>query len=235
MAKRDFWVPYMRAWRQSWSGNMGSFKSRFYAYLDMLLVDHGLFRCLYANRFRVTDQVVRRNHPTPLGVARAARHGIKTIINLRGDNELGSSLLSKAACRKHGITHVDFRVYSRKAPSKEILRGAQQLFAQVEYPILIHCKSGADRAGLMAALYLILHEGRPVAEAKRQLNWYYGHVRHTRTGILDYFLEAYEQANKQQPIAFMDWVEQDYDPETMTRTYKTTRWENFLDRLMNRE
>jgi protein tyrosine/serine phosphatase len=105
----------------------------------------------------------------------------------------------------------------------------------VEYPIVMHCKSGADRVGLMSALYLIIHEGRPVEEAKRQLNWYYGHIRQTRTGILDYFLEAYEKANKQHPIAFMDWVEQEYDPEALRHAYKTTRWENLLDRLMNRE
>ena len=235
MAKRDFWVPYMRAWRQSWNGNMSSLRSRFYAYVDMLFVDHGLLRYLYSNRFRVSDQVERQNHPTPWGVARAARRGIKTIVNLRGETELGSSLLSKAACERHGIASVNFRVYSRKAPSKEILRGLNALFEQVEYPILIHCKSGADRAGLVSTLYLILHEGRPVAEAKRQLNWYYGHVRHTKTGILDYFIEAYEQANLKHPIAFMDWVEQDYDPEALTKAFKTSRWEDFLDRLMNRE
>jgi protein tyrosine/serine phosphatase len=235
MSKRDFWVPYMRAWRNTWSGNMGSIRSRFYAYLDMLLVDQGLFRCLYGNRIRVTDQVVRRSHPCPLSVWMEKRRGIKTIINLRGDNNLGSTLLSKAACKKYGITHIDFRVYSRQEPSKERLHEIQQLFQTVEYPILMHCKSGADRAGLMSALYLIIHEGRSVEEAKRQLKWYYGHIRETHTGILDYFLEAYERANKQKPIAFMDWVDQEYDPEAVRRSFKTTRWENLLDRLMNRE
>lgn len=234
MGKRDFWVPYMRAWRKSWS-NMGSLRSRFYAYLDMLLVDHGLFRSLYGNRFHVTDQVVRRSHPTPLSVWMEKRRGIKTIINLRGDNDLGSTLLSREACKKYGITYINFRVYSRAEPSKETLREAYELFQKVEYPILMHCKSGADRVGLMSALFLIMHEERPVEEAKRQLNWRYGHIRHTNTGVLDYFLEAYEKANKEKPIAFMDWVEQDYDPEAVKQTFRTKRWENLLDRLMNRE
>ena len=30
------------------------------------------------------------------------------------------------------------------------------MFETIEYPAVMHCKSGADRAGIMAALYLIL-------------------------------------------------------------------------------
>ena len=33
--------------------------------------------------------------------------------------------------------------------------------------MLMHCKSGADRAGLMSVLYRHLHEGVPIEEAKR--------------------------------------------------------------------
>ncbi len=228
-------APYIRAWRDSWNSDLRSFKSRFNARLDMLVIDHGLFRYLYPNRFRVSPQVERRNHPTPLGVAMAARRGIKTIINLRGDNGYGSTLLSRQACERHGITMVDFKVYSRKAPSRELIREAKELFARVQYPVMLHCKSGADRAGLVSALYLILHEGKPVAEAKRQLNWYYGHIRQTKTGVMDYFFAAYEQANARQALDFMSWVEQQYDPVALEKAFKTTRWANALDRLMNRE
>lgn len=236
MSNWQFWAPYMRAWRRTWNQNLNSVRSRFYAYVDMLLIDHGLFRAVYPNRFKVSDQVERQNHPTPFGVARAARRGIKTIINLRGDNDLGSSLLSNAACKRHGIRLVELKTYSRRLPSKELIRQAKKVFDEVEYPVLMHCKSGADRAGLMSALYLILHEGRPVAEAKRQLHWRFGHVRQTNTGILDAFFEAYEQANQKQPIDFMTWVEEEYDPIAIAKTYKSSRWANFIfDRILRRE
>jgi hypothetical protein len=87
----------------------------------------------------------------------------------------------------------------------------------------------------MSALFLLLHEGRPLADAKAQLKWYYGHLRQTKTGILDFFLEAYEKDNLQQPMDFLTWVETRYDPDALTRAYKTTRWQNILDSLMNRE
>ena len=59
--------------------------------------------------------------------------------------------------------------------------------------IILHCKSGADRAGFVAALYLIVHEGRSVDEALRQLSARYGHFRFSKTGILDAFFERYAE------------------------------------------
>jgi hypothetical protein len=43
-------------------------------------------------------------------------------------------------------------------------------------PILIHCKSGADRTGLIAALYQYVQEGRSAEEAASQLSIVYGHL-----------------------------------------------------------
>jgi len=100
---------------------------------------------------------------------------------------------------------------------------------------MIHCKSGADRAGIVSALYLIMMEGKSVAEAKQQLHWRFGHIRLTNTGILDCFLEAYERVNRENPIAFLDWVEQQYDPEEVKQHFKVSRWGSILDRIMNRE
>lgn len=239
MANWQFWSPYMNAWRKTWNRDMKSVKSRFYAFVDMFFIDHGFFRAIYPNRYKVAEQLERQNHPTPWGVASAAKRGIKTIINLRGDNELGSTVLSKKAAARHGIKVVDLRTASRSLPSKQLIIDAKKIFDEVEYPALLHCKSGADRAGLMSALFLMLHEGRPVEEAKQQLHWRYGHMRQTNTGILDAFLEAYEEANKQKPIDFLKWVEEEYDPAAIQKTYKSKKrnWlaNFFYDRILNRE
>lgn len=228
MAKRGFWKSRLCAWRETWNQDLSSVQSRLHAYVDMFFVDHGFFRYLYTNRSKVSDQVERRNHPTPRGVAYAARRGIKTIINLRGNNELGSTLLSKRACERHGIKQVELKTYLRRPPDKKLILSAHKVFAEAEYPVLLHCKSGADRTGLMAALYLMLHEGRPVEEAKKQLHWRYGHVRQSYTGILDAFLEAYEEANRKSPVDFLTWVEEQYDPAAVQKAHKSNPWVNFF-------
>jgi protein tyrosine/serine phosphatase len=124
------------------------------------------------------------------------------------------------SCERTGITLINFKLRSRFAPTREELRAAAELFDRVEYPILIHCKSGADRAGLMSALYLHLKEDVPMARAQRQLSLRYGHSRLGRSGILDLFFDHYVEDNRRKPKAFLDWVENVYDPEELTRAFQ---------------
>src|SRR5690606_29636541 len=101
-----------------------------------------------------------------------------------------------------GLKLVDFRVRSRAAPTREEVLAARDLFASVEYPMLMHCKSGADRVGLMSALYHHTRHGVPIPEARRQLSLRYGHIRQADTGVLDHFFEAYLDYAAKTPIAF---------------------------------
>jgi protein tyrosine phosphatase (PTP) superfamily phosphohydrolase (DUF442 family) len=233
---RRAWFRAWTAWRQSWHANIDSPLSRFFAWFDMTMVDHGWFRYLFANRYRVSDKLERANHPTPYGVRRAGRRGIKTIINLRGNSDIGSLLLSREACERQGIKLVTIRARSRGLFTPEEILDVKKTFDEIEYPAMMHCKSGADRAGIMSALYLILKEGRPVSEAKKQLHWRFGHIRQSATGILDYFLESYERANAEQPIDFIDWVQTRYDPVAMKKEFKAKGWANLLvNRILRRE
>ena len=59
---------------------------------------------------------------------------------------------------------IEFKLHSRGAPTIDQIFLSKKLF-EIEYPALIHCKSGADRTGLMATLYLI-NKGIDVDEAK---------------------------------------------------------------------
>ena len=198
------------------------------SWLDMLVIDHGLFRFVYLNKHRLSDTAWRSAQPAPHQIATAARRGIKTIINLRGERTCGSYWLEQAACARHGLALVNYQVRSRAAPSKEELRGARQLLATVEYPILLHCKSGADRAGLMSVLYQHLQHGVPIAKAKAELSLSYGHIRQSDTGILDAFFERYLSDTAAQPMAFYDWIEQVYDPNELKASFRAKGWANRL-------
>lgn len=193
-------------------------------------------RVFYPNRYRVTRQMFRSGHPNPIDVARAGRKGIRTIINLRGDNDSSANRLSSMACRKHGIELIEFRARSAKPPTREMIHAAKDLFDRIEYPVLLHCKSGADRSGLMSALYLILHEGQSVADARKQLHWRYGHFRQSRTGILDRFFDSYEQDCKDEPMDFLTWVDEKYDAEALKAGFKGRSWVGkFIDIILPRE
>ena len=197
-------------------------------YLDMLLVDHGIFRLLYINAHQISEKAWRSAQPAPRDIRRFAKAGIRTIVNLRGPRDCGSYWLEEVACARHGLKLVNFQVRSRAAPTPEELKGAEKLFNEVEYPILMHCKSGADRAGLMSVLYRYLHEGVPIEEAKEQLSLKYGHIRQADTGILDYFFEKYIEDTRGRPMAFFEWVDTVYDPQELKRTFRAKGWANRL-------
>jgi protein tyrosine/serine phosphatase len=100
----------------------------------------------------------------------------------------------------------------------------------------MHCKSGADRVGLMSALYRIFREGAPVEQAKKELSLHYGHIRQADTGILDRVFEKYLEDNKRRPMPFMDWVETVYDPDALKREFRSAGWaRRLVDEILKRE
>ena len=206
------------------------------AWANMLLADHGVFRLAYLNRHRVSGRLWRSAQPAPHQIASFAAQGVRTIINLRGGREHGSWPLEKEACDRHGIALVDFVLRSREAPDRETLLRARDFFDGLRYPALVHCKSGADRAGLFAALYLLVHEGRSAAEAMTQLAPRYGHFRFAKTGILDAFFDRYRQDGEPKGLSLVEWVERDYDPEALARDFRPRFWSELIaDRIMRRE
>lgn len=200
---------------------LGTRWGRVKTWLDALFVDHAVFRLGWRNFHRVADGVYRSNNPLPYQVRRAAKKGIRTIVNLRGPNRSSWYYLEEEACARSGIELVSFRVKSRDAPEKEMLHGAKELFGRLTYPVMFHCKSGADRASLISVLYLILEKNLPVADAVRQqMSLRYLHFKSSKTGILDHFFETYLADTKDRPMAFMDWVDQVYDPEALRASFK---------------
>ena len=182
------------------------------AYRDLTWGDHGFLRRRFANHHDIGGGMYRENQPSPKRIAEWAEMGIKTNINLRGDSPKGFYLLEKEACEKHGITMVNFRVYSRDTHTPEKIRAAKELFESIEYPAVMHCKSGADRTGIMGVLYRHFHMGDTIEQAVEQLSFKYLHVKQGKTGMLDFFFKDYLAYAKENDIEFLDWVETVYDP-----------------------
>jgi len=209
---------------------------RFRAWANMLLVDHGIFRLIYLNAHQVTPELWRAAQPAPHQIAAFAARGVKTVVTLRGGREFGSWPLEKEACEANGLALVEFVARSREAPSVETVQAAAELYNTIAYPALIHCKSGADRAGFMAALYMILKENRRADEALAQLSSRYGHWHWSKTGILDSFIEQYRDEGEAKGLSLLDWVSSNYDPAELTRRFRPHAFSSFVvDRILRRE
>lgn len=219
-----------------WRRELSSPRDRLWAWLDMIFADHAFFRMVYLNRHELAPGVWRSAQPLPYQIARMARQGLKTVVNLRGGQSYGSLPLEVEACERHGIAFETFILRSRAIPSVEDVEGLITLFDRIEKPVLFHCKSGADRAGMMAALYLALHEGRPVAEARKQLSLRYGHFSKGPTGVLDAFFDAYEADQPDGAMPLRDWVTTRYDQDAITGAFRAGAMQSFLtETVLRRE
>jgi protein tyrosine/serine phosphatase len=202
---------------------------------DLIWGDHGFLRAAFSNFHWIEPGVMARaNQPSPEAVARYAAMGIKTILNLRGKSDTGFYALEREACERHGIEMIDQRMFSREAPSVAQILRAKELFDTIQYPALMHCKSGADRAGAMAVLYKHLRMGVPIAEAIEQLEVKYLHVKWGKTGVIDYFFERYLAQGNGEPL--IEWAEKHGDPKAIKAAFaKKLSAKIPLDALLQRE
>ena len=202
---------------------------------DLYAKDHHFLRTRWRNLHQLDEMMWRSNQPSPKQVAAIAKMGIKNILNLRGARQVGTWQLEAEACEAHAIRLYDFSARSRAAPDKQMLYDARDLFASLEGPSLMHCKSGADRAGLMSALYMLVVKQIGARQALTQLSFKYLHVKQAKTGLLDAFLASYIPY-EDKGMDFYDWVENIYDPEALQASFMAQGWANRLvDDILKRE
>ena len=206
------------------------------AYKDLTWGDHGFLRTRFNNMHEIGGGMYRANQPSPKRIQQLAGMGIKTILNLRGESPKGYYLLEKEACAAHGLTLIDYRMYSRDVHTVEKLLGAKALFEQIDYPCVMHCKSGADRTGIMGVLYRHFKMGDSIEVAMAQLSLNYLHVKAGKTGMLDHFFQTYLDYNAETPINFSDWVQTVYDPPAVKAEFMSKWWGRVLtDGVVKRE
>ena len=210
---------------------------RLRTYADYLWNDHAYLRLGFQNAHWISDELVRANQPWPHQLAAWKARGIRTIVNLRGGFDASFHALEKDACRRLDLEMVNFTVTSREVPSRAQMHGAKALFETIAYPALIHCKSGADRAGIISVLYMHLRQGLPIREALGQLSLRYLHVKQGKTGVLDYVFERYLAEGEPAGMEFLEWVDSPlYDPARMKTEFRSGMLGALLtERLLRRE
>ena len=210
-------------------GDVNTARGRALAWVDSLFIDHAILRLGIRNFGTVIPgKLYRSNHPTPGQIRRLTRrYGLTTVINLRGATVTGSYHLARDAAHKLGVAYIDLSLESRGAPHRDRILRLHEIYRAMPGAGLLHCKSGADRAGLAAGLCL-LFEGGTAADALRQLSWRFGHIRQARTGILDAFFMRYQREGEGRKT-FFEWLDQDYDEAALRRDFHANGIASFIN------
>jgi protein tyrosine/serine phosphatase len=106
------------------------------------------------NLYKITDNLYRSQQPTEAGFKALKKNlGIKTVINLRAfhsDKEKLSGL---------GLLNEALSVKTWHIEDEDVVKVLSILRKKENGPFLIHCQHGADRTGLMSAMYRIVEQG----------------------------------------------------------------------------
>jgi len=115
------------------------------------------------NLHKVSDVLYRSAQPSPQGMRQLKEMGVKTVVNLRSfhsdRDEIGET----------GLAYEHMYVKAWHPENKEVVRFLQIVTDKDRTPVLVHCQHGADRTGLMCAVYRVAVCGWSKEEAMEEM------------------------------------------------------------------
>ncbi len=158
---------------------------------------------LYANFHKVDNELYRSAQLYSFNMPYFIEHDkIKSIINFRGGYAQGQEpdkwyVDEVDFAKKHNISHYDYGIGDRVKITLKQMEEMVELMKKAPKPLLIHCKAGADRTSLAAALYL--YAIKKDRDASRAISIVYGHFPWLGSKI--YFMdESFEHYKREHPI-----------------------------------
>ena len=219
--------------RNSFGNNISTKSGRFWAHLHFHLMDHAFIRVFWNNFYKVCDGVYRANQPSPSHLKSYKKMGVRSVLSLRGRANQSYALFEEDYCKKLDLKLVYTPISSGSAPAAEDLLNIIYVMRDLPKPLVLHCKSGADRAGLVSALFLLAENKQPIHQAKKQLSFKYLHLDFTKTGILDYIFDVFSERLTIENIDFLDWLKREYNAEILNSSFKSrVQWKRAAIDLM---
>jgi protein tyrosine phosphatase (PTP) superfamily phosphohydrolase (DUF442 family) len=106
-----------------------------------------------SNFYQVTTNLYRGAQPTVEGMKQLKAMGIKTVINLRSFHS------DKDEVAGTGLKSVRFEVKPWHAEEDDVVEFLKVVADTNNLPAFVHCQRGADRTGMMCAMYRIVDCG----------------------------------------------------------------------------
>jgi tyrosine-protein phosphatase SIW14 len=149
------------------------------------------------NLHKVSDHLYRGAQPLTGYARMLGELGVKTVINLRGADEVSRDEQKEAETA--GLRYFSISMPGLSAPSDDQVNKVMAIIDDpANQPVFIHCRRGSDRTGTIAAVYRISHEGwnaeRAIAEAKHYgMSW-------AEFGMKGYISNFYDRQSKQKAV-----------------------------------
>jgi protein tyrosine phosphatase (PTP) superfamily phosphohydrolase (DUF442 family) len=160
--------------------------------------------------------VLRSAQPTGQLAGWIRDHRISSILNLRGGSSADWWYEAEVhTAQEGGATYYDLPLSATRRPTRRELLLLIALLDHCKYPLLIHCKSGADRTGLASAVYLMVCRGEPPEKALAAFSIEFGHIplfgtEHLHEPLVEYGVWLKANQLPHSPERFRAWIKNDY-------------------------
>jgi protein tyrosine/serine phosphatase len=115
------------------------------------------------NLHRVSADLYRGAQPTTEGVQALQAMGVKTIVSLRAFH----SDRDEVAGAGIGYERISFKPWHPE--DEDVVRFLRIATDPARTPVFVHCQHGADRTGMMCAVYRVVVQGWSRDEAAREM------------------------------------------------------------------
>ena len=144
-------------------------------YIHFYYFDHGWIRSIYSNYYIVDDRLHRSGQPSYAVLKRAKRLGVMQLISFRNPGKVSYQLFKEKWANDLGLKLHSTKLSATPIAFPQNYLEILKLIEITEGKTLIHCKSGADRTGLVSAIYILSKSRTSIIEADGMLNWKFGH------------------------------------------------------------
>jgi len=116
-----------------------------------------------SNFAKISDGLYRGAQPEPEGFKTLKAMGIKTVINLRTFHS------DRKACEAAGLQYVPISVQAWEGEDEEVIDFLRTVSDPANLPVFVHCQHGADRTGVMSAVYRMVIQDWPKEKAIEEM------------------------------------------------------------------
>src|SRR5262249_19477235 len=110
------------------------------------------------NFHQVNERLYRGAQPKSEGLKKVAELGVKTVVNLRGASD--ETRMEEAEAKRLGLNYFNVPMSGVGRPTEEQVNRVLKIIDTMENgAVFVHCQRGADRTGVIIAIYRVTHDG----------------------------------------------------------------------------
>lgn len=136
------------------------------------------------NLYKVSDDLYRGAQPKAEGFQELKKLGIRTVVNLKESND------DQAKLTELGLAYESIPMTAFRVKDDDVARFLHIVGNRGNAPIFVHCQRGADRTGLMSAMYRIAIQGWTKDEALAEMTHGGFRFNHGYQNVVNYIRDV---------------------------------------------